>query len=570
MTLFHSPSVQSPAAYSNQNLAGSQLAARMAGTASAAQRANLRTAIQDALYQYRIHPAETAVGLVEANLNFGTRVGEVDRYGTNTVPGTTSMATAWQRAINVAKNSGISVKWGMTAPYLIDATLDCTAQPGSQNLGITIEAHGQCEAITSGAPLRPGVIFKLVNGAGVHGFDCTGNSGMVWDGGSYGTDSSISYPQTIFFLARNSDKNSQVVHMKNVRFIGKASKAVYYNYGSENSVCQGCYFENDAPDANTATRVYTNNNIAGLISNLTTIATGGVSATVHDDIGCSDFNFGGTATSDCIVLEQVDGFHKYGGWGYSASATVNGRALIQVDGTNGASNFCTIYGVQGEPAVKLQNYGLHFSNHARTHVGWVVDGCKFTNALLAIWAEVAATLDTFTVRGLTGGSGGGIAITGTLQNSAAFDYGNQTTAIGTSSNNCLRGDTTVLTITTRSNDYLIDTGTASKTWNPALGSMTHGGVTSFTSKKFLVSGNRAFFSVVITDTVSLTATLAQTLAGLPFAAAAPSSDVTVANVTTKAAIGTGYIDGNATVINMPAFTVGVSVSVCVSGSYFIA
>lgn len=81
MTLLHSPSVQAPAAYSNANLAGGQLAARMAGTATAAQRLNLRTALQDNAWLFKIHPAETAAGLVEANLTFGYVPGNAKRYG---------------------------------------------------------------------------------------------------------------------------------------------------------------------------------------------------------------------------------------------------------------------------------------------------------------------------------------------------------------------------------------------------------------------------------------------------------------------------------------------------------
>lgn len=80
MALKPSPVTQSPAGYSAQNLQGNQLAARMAGTASAAQRANLATAIQDSGYRYLIHPAETAAGLTAVNLAFGFDPGDLRRY----------------------------------------------------------------------------------------------------------------------------------------------------------------------------------------------------------------------------------------------------------------------------------------------------------------------------------------------------------------------------------------------------------------------------------------------------------------------------------------------------------
>lgn len=87
---------QSPTAYSSQNLKGNQLAVRMAGTASAGQRADLVTAIQDKGYRYKIHPKETAAGRVDADLTFGFEPGDIRRYGA--VDGGGDCATAFVRA----------------------------------------------------------------------------------------------------------------------------------------------------------------------------------------------------------------------------------------------------------------------------------------------------------------------------------------------------------------------------------------------------------------------------------------------------------------------------------------
>ena len=123
MTLFHSPSVQSPAAYSNQNLQGAQLTTRIAAAASAAVRGNLRTALQDAAYLFKIHAAETTAGLVDANLTFGFEVGDVRRYGADPT-GAADSTTAFQRAVSAATAAGglnlVTIPGGT---YKLSATL---------------------------------------------------------------------------------------------------------------------------------------------------------------------------------------------------------------------------------------------------------------------------------------------------------------------------------------------------------------------------------------------------------------------------------------------------------------
>jgi len=121
MTLFHSPSVQSPAAYSNQNLQGGQLAARMASSASAAVRASLRTAFQDSGYRYKITPGETAAGLVDANLTFGHDPGSLLRYGADPT-GVADSSAALTNAI-ASNNSTVFDNYPGGGTYLFNATV---------------------------------------------------------------------------------------------------------------------------------------------------------------------------------------------------------------------------------------------------------------------------------------------------------------------------------------------------------------------------------------------------------------------------------------------------------------
>lgn len=104
-------STQSPAGYSAQNLQGSQLATRIGGlimastlaaAASASTRANISAALQDTGYAFAVHPVETGLGLLAANLNFGNLPGSAARYGVNASPGVTDMTAAIGTAASVA------------------------------------------------------------------------------------------------------------------------------------------------------------------------------------------------------------------------------------------------------------------------------------------------------------------------------------------------------------------------------------------------------------------------------------------------------------------------------------
>lgn len=524
------------------------------------------TTVDSKLIVYDALPAESSVTIVNPQYPPLT----IDRYGTNSVPGVTSMAAAFQSAITVAKQIGGTVFGGQTAPYLVDSPLDLTAAAGQQNLGFTIKISANVSAIALAGALAPSVIFKH-NG---HAFDCTGNTGLNFEGGSYGSDSTT-YPKTFFFLARNTDENSQIVQLRGVRVLGKASISLYYNYGSENSLCDGCYFENNAPDNGTATRMYTANNIANQSSTFTAIATGSVSTTVHDAIGCSDYNAGGTATSDCVRLETVDGYHSFGGWAYNSSNTVNGRSLIYVDGTNSASNFCLIQGLKGETAAEKQSYGVYFNNFAVTHIGFTVDSCVLDCNVISIQSGALVVLDNFAMRGVTTTSGAGVNIPGTLQNSPSFDYGLELpVAIGTSINNCLTGDTSKLTITTRTDDSWIETGTVNRTFAPGIANgaenfTTVGAITQRGESAY--NGNMVQFSIIFSAATSVAWTTGATITTLP-GVATDKYACTVTDATAGTVQGSGVItagSGNSTVTLTVAQTTSAHTFI-ISGSYFVA
>lgn len=120
--IINAPTVQSPKAYDLLNLQASQLGARLAAGANATLRGNLGTALQDSGYRYKIHPRETAAGLVDANLSFGFEVGDVRRYKP-ALDGVTDDTTALTRWASV----GGALTFPVAATALITAPVNVPA-----------------------------------------------------------------------------------------------------------------------------------------------------------------------------------------------------------------------------------------------------------------------------------------------------------------------------------------------------------------------------------------------------------------------------------------------------------
>ncbi len=584
---------------------------------------------------YGMTAAESAASVTPVNL--GIAPGSVDRYASNTIPGTTSMVAAFNAAIAQCQQVGGSqVTYGLTNLYLLDAPVNCTFTGSANQPGIVIRN------VAGGGQDQGAGLIATHTGSAV--FDCTGCDSFTAYDVVIHTPlglASNACPQTGFLWARNAAGGSQFNRLINCKVIGSFGVAPFYNYGSEDSVLVGCYFANYCSSPGTKTRVYTSSNISGITSAFTTIFAGSISTTDHTAIGCQDLNTAGTTTSDNVYLEGVDGFHNYSGWGYCASTAVftgtanqtggsntmtvtaagavpltvgmqilgsgvsanklvtgfgtgtggtgtytvsdtagfsstaitggkNGRALFYIDQSAATSNEVEIRGLKGETTTAyLQQYGVFFSNDSATPTGWTIESSFLPNFVLAISSGASTTLDNFFVRAIGENASHGFHANGTIQNSI-LETVDMVLNFTTSKNNVLIGDSSRWTITTRTDDNWIDQGSVNKTWTPALGTVSHGGVLTINEAHCLITGNQVDVEFLMTDTVSITAALGQTITGLPKTASARSAMVMVANATTAAAIGAGFIDAGTTSIKMPAFTVGAGVTVCVSARYFIA
>ena len=517
---------------------------------------------------------ETAAGVTVVNEQYP--VGSVDRYGTNTTPGVTSMVLPFQYAGMVAMTGGGRVTYGLTAPYFLDSPVNWTIGTTSNYYGIYLENVGSygLDAADFGI---------IASHTGLAVFDCTGNDSITTRNVAITTGTS--HPKTSFYHARNSHNSSMIHHHYDGRWVGSFTVANYYNYGSEDDVLMGCYFWNQSATANTATRVYTGNNIKAIstsfavdmFGNALTAATGAQSCIDHNDFGCLDYNQGGQTTSDCIYVEQADSFKKYGGWAYSANAnaTANGRALIYVDLTNAASNYGSLNGLTGEQATYLQTYGILFSEPAgsTTCVGWSVNDCKLPNVTFGISSGANVVLDNFKLQGTTTPVGGGISILGTLQNSPSFDYGNEVVvAISIITRSHLTGASENLSYTTLNNVYFADTGVANKTWTVGIvNGANHwtavGAITQ--SANGCLSGSMYTFQIKLYAATSIAWTNAATIPTLPFAAVADAV-VFITDLTSGVLIGTGKIAANGKTITMTTAQTTSSDQFMLSGTYFVS
>jgi hypothetical protein len=517
---------------------------------------------------FALTAAEIAFNITPVNFSYPPMY--VDRYGTNSIPGTTSMTAAFNAAVKVAKYASLTgafgglVRYGVTGTYLLDGPIDCTLSPGqlpSAN-GFTIRNEGNPLAITMNPPNTGSIIAKHTG----HVFDCTGTVGLIFENVVVCTDITT-YPKTCWFLARNStDLSSQTIHLKDCRFYGKASIAIVYNFGSENYLQQACTFIQVATDAGCKTCVFTSRNVFSQASTFQTVASTGQSTTVLSIRDGECQHQGGSATSDILYFEGCSKVSINDVFLDSAPPSTPIRSLIYVDTTNSPTSTTNLRGISSEAQIHQSTYGLYFGNGAQVCSYWVIDGCDLSGSTSKIFANVNVTCDDFHIRAISSDNSlGNINIAGTLQNSTIQEFATNI-VIGTSTNNVLMAPSSQLTVTTRNADNWIDTGV--HTWTPGTGALTHGGVLTVSNKRVEYHGQQVTVTVIISDSVSLSCAAGIAITGLPIAPTVGAANVLVANGTTGAAIGIGQVNG--TTLVLPAISVGANVNVGITATYFCA
>lgn len=504
--------------------------------------------------------AEIAASVTPTNYFYPE--GYVDRYGTNTAPGTTSMVTAFNAACKIGKTSGKAVTYGKTWPYFLDAPIDCTVATGFANFGFTIRNDGQQLAATTNAPGYPSIIAKHTG----HVFDCSGAPAINFENVTIGTDT-VTYPQTGWFFARNSGGGSQFHRMSNCRTYGKFSKAVLYNYGAEGIGYDNNFFYNAATDAGCSVCVWTTYNILSLSSTFITIATGSQVCTAHKIQGGQYINLSGSATSDTFLLDGVASFSADAPFMLCTSGTAGGRSLIYIDQTNATSDQVTLTGIQSEYGSFPPTYGLTFSNTVRTTVRYSIRNCNLSALTSKIFAPANVTCDDFYVTSvISSGGSPNMNFAGVLQNSHLDELASNV-LIGTDLNNVLNVSINNLTVTTRGGGSYWS-GTTTQTWTPGTGAITHGGVLSVTNKTVHYHGRQVTVTASLTDSVSMSWAANTAITGLPATCVVGRGMVTVVNVSTGAQVGIGSVNG--TSILLPALAAGGTSEIAITATYFVA
>jgi hypothetical protein len=468
----------------------------------------------------------------------------VDRYLTNT--GTTDMEPAFNAAwaVAVALN-GARIRYGATAPYNTGSPINWTSAGSPTLPGISCICEAG-PALTIGAP-------ALIANHNGHVFDLCGSYGVKFENVT-GTNGASSVPQTMFFMARNSTAASvQSFRFYDCGGAGKFSKALLYDYASEDDQIVGGEWVNTYAGAPANAACWTATNILGLTSTFQTVFSGSESCTDHKVFG-GEWDMASANLGNGWLLDNVERFTAFGPWiNSSDGATGGGESLININ--SGCADIC-LYGIKGEPVSSSLNplYGIYLSGSSGSPVrilvvgaylpcqsggapvyaapGVIPDGCHFIQvADLGIAAKIvdkllASSIDSDTLQWI----------------------------IGTSANNALTVYSERVTITTRSNDNIQDMGVANKTWTPALGTITASGSLTYQGS-CEYRGAYLDFEGAITCSGVITCTAGQTFIGLPSQwNATQNGYCTIIDSTTGLQIATGTVLAGGIAIACSPFT----------------
>jgi len=329
--------------------------------------------------------AEVSAGVTPTNYSYPP--GYVDRYGTNTTPGTTDMAAAFTAAGQVANKLGCVVRWGATAPYALNTAVNWTNIHG---VTFNDESSGNASS-NAGCSLVAG------NNNG-HTFDLTASNECTFNNFSVKTNTvSSAVPLTLFFCARPLAATGAGIHrFNNIKTSTTSTfKVVGYQYASEENTWFNCEIYNNQPGSIVLS--WNSTNPQGWTSTFTTVASGSQSNVEHRVIACSLFNTGnsGSVNELCIQLENCSNFKCYGG----LFANAHGLAYVSETG-NQACDDISFRDMRGEViGGGLQpQYGYYIANSAGINVAWTIDNCQSDSVNELVRFNTGVTMQALNIR----------------------------------------------------------------------------------------------------------------------------------------------------------------------------
>lgn len=501
-------------------------------------------------------PAEIQAGITPVNKAYAP--GDIRRYGA-VGDGVANDSPAVQAAIDVAKiRGGIVIIPQPAQSYRLATQLFAGAPVGPVVSGFIIRGEANINTTVTGFPAT-----FTIDHTGKNAFDCTGTLGVIFENFSVATTQA---PDTCFLLARNTDGRSQICRFRHVHVRGSFNKAIVGNFGSEDDQYDACLMFNLSTTNGAKVISWSTNNIQGHSSDFTTIANTAQSTIDHKVFGGEYMIQSSAAKADVFDLEAVEDVRIIGSWARSASDGVgNGRSLVHFDLTNGPSNGIYLAAITGEHSTNVQNYGVFFDNAVKTPSYLTVDSCRFPNGIAMISAGASVVCDDFHLRALSnGGVGGGIVISGVLQNSTIQEYANNVT-IGTSTNNVLSVSTPNLTVTTRSGDSWM--GSNTHTWTPNLAAVTTAGPGSTSNNRAHYHGQQVTVEAIFSGYTTFSIAAGGAITGLPRAIQVGFGIAEVYDLTNHALIGMGHISGTSFI--MPTTVAGAN-QVGIRATYFVS
>jgi hypothetical protein len=498
-------------------------------------------------------PAEIAAGVTPINKAYPP--GYVDRYGTNTTPGTTDMTAAFNAAFKVAKNSGFDVVYGSTWPYLLTGPIDATQDAGSDQYGYSVRNIGHTAAFTTNAP---GYASILANHTG-HVFDCAGAILINWHDVSVGTITGGNEPKTVWFCARNSAGSSSTHRWFGCSAIGTFSKTIRALVATETTDAYGDFLYNESTAAGTSCESVSSNNILGLSSTFITIYSTANSQRAVRHHGGSYINLSSDAAADVFQLDQVENWYSR-----DAFVACNGRSIVFADPTNGPSNYCHISGMEVENGVE-PTYAICFGAASSTSqaIGWSITDSYLRADTRAIYAGTNVVLDQFQINSITEAANKGIEVVTLMVGGAIIDTP-IVRVIGESRRTLHVGQSDSWTFTTRTDDPWIEART-SKTWSANTSALT---ITNALTTNRGISefhGRRVTVNLVLVADVSIVCAAGVQITGLPATPVEVSAEMRVVNSTTGAEITGGYVGGAGLVL--PAINV-LTDQITITATYF--
>lgn len=380
------------------------------------------------------------------------RPGNILRYGINGTASITPMDTAMNFA--VASLLGTPASPGPGGEVLVDMA----GGPYRWTAGINATWAG-----TSNAP--PIVIRFLGSGVGAHplagcildhssiGIDCTGNQNITIIDPFLTTPVSpppINIPQVFILLARNNTKNSVIQRVLRPKFVGYASVAQIYDYGSEGLVCDSAYFNNYGIAGNCCLAITAQNyaNVQSLVPGL--IMSGSTSMTCCSMSGGQFIMSNPTATSDCIHLEGSADMWFRDNFVYNPG----GRSIFYADSSFAATTFVPtvrtlIDGLKVDSSGAPGNV-FYFAPAAVpiSHIGWKIENI-FANTLNFVLscADANTSINSFIIQNIDEQQSHGIFIPGALTNFSRIIVGPTLINIGSVSQGCwIVGDQNQITV----------------------------------------------------------------------------------------------------------------------------